>query len=192
MKPKHKTVLHLLLCEESDSAVIVRIGPRRVSCLVDWDRSKDTFRVGPWFHARVYAKACSLSPDGKHVLIYAMDGHWDTPNCGAWFTLLSVPDFKLLAEFPIGDLYGAFAGFIDSQQYWVRKSRENKEILLGQLFSNVRKMTLKLNFQKNISKSSLWRYSSNIVDFQPIKQRKPFVCSYYQFAAPKHFVRKMS
>ena len=64
--------LHVLLAREAPYAVVIRRGPAKQVCTVGWDRSTDAFTLGQWFKGRIYERRSDLSPDGKHLIYFAL------------------------------------------------------------------------------------------------------------------------
>jgi hypothetical protein len=52
--------LSVFLARDAETAVVLRRGPSQWCQLVAWDRSRDTFTPGQWFHGRVYERRCEV------------------------------------------------------------------------------------------------------------------------------------
>ena len=115
MKPR----LHVLLARDAPRAVVVRRGPTREVAFVEWDRRKDTFRVGQWLRGRIYERRSDLSPDGKHVIYFAMNGRWSSETKGAWTAISRAPYLHAVALFAKGDCWHGGGLFVDSKTYWL-------------------------------------------------------------------------
>lgn len=103
--------LSVFLAARSEIAVILRRGPSQWSQLIRWDRSRDAFVSGQWFHGRVYERRCDLSPSGRYFIYFAAK-HGRRPGNGddigeAWTAISRPPYFTALAMWPnIGSWYG--------------------------------------------------------------------------------------
>ena len=76
--------LHVLLAGHSSAAVVIRRGPSDRVCTIGWDRKTDTFELGQWLHGRIYERRSDLSPDGKHLIYFALNAQWDSDTGGSW------------------------------------------------------------------------------------------------------------
>ena len=84
--------LHILLARESTKAVIIRRGPSKQVGLFGWDRKTDVITMGQWLKGRIYELRCDLSPDGRHMIYFAMNGRWNDPvSMGSWTAISRAP-----------------------------------------------------------------------------------------------------
>ncbi len=67
-----------------------------------WDRQCDRFQLGQWLKGRIYERRSDLSPDGKYLIYFAMNGRWQSEACGAWTAISQAPYLKAIAIFPKG------------------------------------------------------------------------------------------
>jgi hypothetical protein len=75
--------LSVLLASDAPVGVVLRRGPSKLVQLVIWDRASDKFKPGQCFRGRIYAERSDLSPDGRHMLYFAMGGlAWAIPATG--------------------------------------------------------------------------------------------------------------
>jgi hypothetical protein len=111
--------LHVLLARDSSSAVIIRRGPSRRICVIGWDREADEFTVGQWFYGRIYERRCDLSPDGRHLLYFAMNGKWGSEVLGSWTAVSRAPYIKALGLWPKGDCWNGGGLFISNKEFWL-------------------------------------------------------------------------
>src|SRR5947209_12822707 len=88
--------LHVLLAREAPYGVVIRRGPSRQVCTVGWDRQTDRFAVGQWLKGRIYERRCDLSPDGRFLLYFAMNGRWHSEAKGAWTAISRAPYLKAI------------------------------------------------------------------------------------------------
>ncbi|MFO0774023.1 MAG: hypothetical protein U0172_05090 [Nitrospiraceae bacterium] len=84
-----------------------------------WDRRTDRFTLGQWFKGRIYERRCDLSPDGTHLLYFALDGKWQELSQGSWSAISRAPYLKALAFFPKGDCWQGGGLFLDNSHYWL-------------------------------------------------------------------------
>jgi hypothetical protein len=102
--------LSVFLSRCSGKGVILRRGPSEWAHLVLWDRSKDEFAPGQWFHGRVYERRCDLSPNGKYFIYFAAKhGRTRGPDdVGEAWTAISRPPYftAVCLWINIGSWYG--------------------------------------------------------------------------------------
>ena len=103
MTGPHPARLHVLLARDATTAVILRRGPSRHTALVGWDRRTDRFTVGQWFYGRVYERRSDLSPDGRHLVYFAMNARWDARARGSWTAISKAPYLKALTLLAKGE-----------------------------------------------------------------------------------------
>jgi hypothetical protein len=111
--------LHVLLARESPRALVLRRGPSKTVCAIGWDRRTDTFAVGQWMRGRIYERRSDLSPDGRHLIYFAMKGRWDTKVRGSWTAISRAPHLKALALWGKGDCWHGGGLFINERRYWL-------------------------------------------------------------------------
>jgi hypothetical protein len=113
--------LFVITAAEADEAVIFRKGPASWCHLIRWDTSRDTFERGAWIKARVYAERCDLSPNGKLLLYFALQGdRFHTSYRGAYTAVSRVPWFKALALWPEGNTWGGGGRFVSASHVALR------------------------------------------------------------------------
>ncbi len=111
--------LHVLLAREAPFAVVLRRGPSKTICAIGWDRRTDKFTVGQWMRARIYERRSDLSPDGRHLIYFAMNGRWNTKVRGSWTAVSRAPYLKALALWAKGDCWHGGGLFVDDRRYWL-------------------------------------------------------------------------
>ena len=79
--------LHVLLAQDALYGVVIRRGPSKQVCTIGWNRADDTFTLGQWLKGRIYERRCDLSPDGRHMIYFAMNGQWNSEVNGSWTAL---------------------------------------------------------------------------------------------------------
>ena len=100
-------------------AVVIRRGPSRHTATIGWDRRTDKFSVGQWLYGRIYERRCDLSPDGKHLIYFAMNGRWSSSVKGSWSAISRAPYLKAISLFAKGDCWHGGGLFRSSNEYWL-------------------------------------------------------------------------
>lgn len=111
--------LHVLFARDSSLAVVIRRGPTRHTALIGWDRKNDRFTLGQWLYGRIYERRSDLSPDGKHLIYFAMNGRWQSRAKGSWTAISRAPYLKAVALFAKGDCWHGGGLFQTSKDYWL-------------------------------------------------------------------------
>ena len=117
MKPR----LHVLLARDGHTGVVLRRGPSREVAAIAWNRDKDTFQLGQWLRGRLYELRADLSPDGKYLIYFAMNGHWGSRAKGAWTAISRAPYLTAIALFAKGDCWNGGGLFTDRNHYWLNE-----------------------------------------------------------------------
>src|SRR6185295_14189761 len=97
--------IHVLMARNAPIGVVIRRGPSKTVCTISWDRQMDTFRLGQCMRGRIYERRSDLSPDGKHMIYFAMNGRWHSAAKGAWTAVSKAPYLKAVALYPKGDCW---------------------------------------------------------------------------------------
>lgn len=116
--------IHCLLARDAPIGVVIRRGPSKRVATILWDRRRDEFKLGQWLKGRIYERRSDISPDGKHLLYFAMNGAWGTESRGSWTAVSRVPFLKAITFMPKGDCWnggGLWAGDMD---YWLNDGSE--------------------------------------------------------------------
>ena len=79
----------------------------------------DEFAMGQWMRGRIYERRSDLSPDGKYVIYFAMNGKWDSETRGAWTCISRVPYLKGVTVLPKGDCWHGGGLFTGNKTYWL-------------------------------------------------------------------------
>ena len=111
--------LHVLLARDTPDAVVVRRGPSRHTALIGWNRATDRFALGQWLYGRIYERRCDLSPDGRHLIYFAMNGRWQSQAKGAWTAISRAPWLTALSLFAKGDCWNGGGLFLSARAYWL-------------------------------------------------------------------------
>ncbi|HXS69351.1 MAG TPA: hypothetical protein VN761_10940 [Candidatus Polarisedimenticolia bacterium] len=111
--------LHVLLARDAKTAVVFRRGPSKSTCSVLWNRKTDEFKTGQWLRGRIYERRSDISPDGKFLIYFAMNGKWESETKGAWTAISKAPWLKALALFGKGDCWHGGGLFTSEKNYWL-------------------------------------------------------------------------
>lgn len=98
--------LYVVWRPDAPSAVVLRQGPTRTFCSIGWTLAKDKFVVGQWVKHKLYPERSDISPDGKHLLYFALNGDWKGETKGSWTGLSRAPYLKCVKMWPQGDTWG--------------------------------------------------------------------------------------
>lgn len=111
--------LHVLLAHNAEIGVVIRRGPSRHVCTILWNRKTDEFQLGQWLKGRIYERRCDLSPDGKYMIYFAMNGRWQSKTGGSWTAISQAPYLKAISLFAKGDCWHGGGLFTSKRRYWL-------------------------------------------------------------------------
>jgi hypothetical protein len=111
--------IHVLIARKADSAVVIRRGPSGKVCTIGWDMKKNKFTVGQWLNGRIYERRSDLSPDGRYMIYFAMNGKWDSKTKGSWTAISKAPYLKAIGLWGKGDCWNGGGLFVSDSQYWI-------------------------------------------------------------------------
>lgn len=111
--------IHVLLASEVPLGVVIRRGPSKQVCTILWQRRRDEFQLGQWLKGRIYERRSDVSPDGRHLIYFAMNGKWHSEAKGAWTAIARAPYLKAVALFPKGDCWHGGGFFLKKNTYWL-------------------------------------------------------------------------
>jgi len=117
--PRFPARLHVLLASHARTGVVIRRGPARSVAVIGWDRKNDTFSLGQWLRGRIYERRADLSPDGKHLIYFAMNGHWGSRTKGSWTAISRAPYLKAVTLLAKGDCWNGGGLWMDDKHYWL-------------------------------------------------------------------------
>lgn len=129
MSAKFAPRIHVLLARDRPFGVILRRGPSQSVCSLGWDRRTDTFTVGQWLRGRIYERRADLSPDGRHLIYFAMNGRLASETGGAWTAISRAPYLKAVALFAKGDCWHGGGLFLSNTRYWLNDGYGHKMLL---------------------------------------------------------------
>ncbi|HET7844160.1 MAG TPA: hypothetical protein VFL14_08420 [Xanthomonadales bacterium] len=111
--------LHVLLARDSPLAVVMRRGPTRHTAVIGWDRKTDRFALGQWLYGRIYERRSDLSPDGRHLIYFAMNGKWSSGTKGSWTAISRAPWLKADVLYGKGDGWCGGGLFTSNSEYFL-------------------------------------------------------------------------
>ena len=111
--------LHVLLAAGAELGIILRRGPSKSVCTIEWDRRRDTFSVGQWLRGRIYERRSDLSPDGKYLIYFAMNGRLHSTTGGSWTAISRAPYLKAIVLLGKGDCWHGGGLFTGRRSYWL-------------------------------------------------------------------------
>jgi hypothetical protein len=118
--------IHVLLARDAPLGVVIRRGPTKRVCTVLWDRKTDTFHMGQWLKGRIYERRSDLSPDGKYLIYFALNGKWQAETRGAWTAVSVAPYLKAIVLLAKGDTWHGGGLFTGNNQYWLNDGAGHK------------------------------------------------------------------
>jgi hypothetical protein len=111
--------LHVLLARQAPIGIIIRRGPSNSVASILWNREDDSFTLGQWLKGRIYERRSDLSPNGKFLIYFAMNGRWQSETKGSWTAISKAPYLKALALFSKGDCWNGGGLWTSNKQYWL-------------------------------------------------------------------------
>ncbi len=111
--------LHVLLAREAPVGVILRRGLSKSVCTIRWNLIADQFEIGQWLRGRIYERRADLSPDGRYLIYFAMNGKWSSKSRGSWTAVSRAPWLKAIAFYPKGDCWLGGGLFTAASTYWL-------------------------------------------------------------------------
>lgn len=130
--------LHVIFARASDAAIVFRRGPSKRVATFLWDRATDRFEIGQWLKGRIYERRSDISPDGRHLIYFAMDGKRRSETRGAWTAVSETPYLKALDLYGKGDCWEGGGLFLTSKSYWLNDRYFHEEDILRQKSGLVR------------------------------------------------------
>lgn len=133
--------LHVIFARSEDTAVVFRRGPSKQVATFLWDRRKDAFKLGQWLKGRIYERRADLSPDGRHMIYFAMNGKWRSETRGAWTAVSRTPYLKALDLYAKGDCWEGGGLFLSQGRYWLNDRHFARQSVLRETSGLVRDVT---------------------------------------------------
>ncbi len=114
--------LHVLLARHKPLGVVMRRGPSKTFCTLLWDLRTDEFRMGQWIRARLYPMRSDLSPDGRYLIYFALNGRWQSETRGSYTAISRAPYLKAITLYPKGDAWGGGGLWTGTRTFWLNHS----------------------------------------------------------------------
>jgi len=111
--------LHVVFARDKRVGVVFRRGPSKQVATYLWDREQDSFELGQWLKGRIYERRSDLSPDGKYLIYFAMNGKWNTKVQGAWTAISIAPWLKAINLYAKGDCWNGGGLFTSNNTFWL-------------------------------------------------------------------------
>jgi hypothetical protein len=121
MTPAFPARVHVLLAREAPYGVVIRRGPTRRVCTLGWNLADDTFTLGQWLSGRIYARRSDLSPDGRYLIYFALNGRWTGATGGTYTALSRAPYLKAMVLWGKGDCWNGGGLFTGPNRYWLNE-----------------------------------------------------------------------
>lgn len=118
--------LHILLAQDAKVGVVIRRGPSKSVCSVLWNRKTDEFKLGQWLRGRIYERRSDISPDGRFLIYFAMNGRWESETKGSWTAISKVPWLKAVILLGKGDCWHGGGLFTSNYEYWLNDGYGHK------------------------------------------------------------------
>jgi hypothetical protein len=116
------------MARDAESAVVIRRGPSRYTAVLGWDLKTDQLQLGQWLHGRIYERRSDLSPDGRHLIYFATNGHFNTsPVNGSWTGISRAPYLKALCLYAKGDCWRGGGLFAGPAEYWLNDDGRHEQ-----------------------------------------------------------------
>jgi hypothetical protein len=87
-----------------------------------WERDTDAFDLGQWLNGRIYERRADLSPDGRLLIYFAMNGRWQSGTSGSWTAISRTPWLKAISLYGKGDCWEGGGLFLSDSSYWLNNS----------------------------------------------------------------------
>lgn len=120
--------IHVLIASDAERAVVIRRGPSKQVATIGWNLKDDTFTLGQWLKGRIYERRSDLSPDGKHLIYFAMNGKWKSETRGSWTAISQAPYLKAIGLWAKGDCWHGGGLFTSAHRYWINDGYGHQEL----------------------------------------------------------------
>ena len=111
--------LHILLARDKPLGVIFRRGPSKKVCTFLWDLTNHSFTLGQWLKGKIYERRSDLSPNGKYLIYFAMNGKWNSETRGSWTAISRAPWLHAIELYGKGDCWEGGGLFLSSNEFWL-------------------------------------------------------------------------
>ena len=79
----------------------------------------DEFTLGQWLRGRIYERRADISPDGRYLIYFAMNGKWSSETKGSWTAVSRAPWLKAIVLLGKGDCWLGGGLFTGKSKYWL-------------------------------------------------------------------------
>lgn len=118
--------IHVLLARTAPVGLVWRRGPSKHVCAIGWNRLNDTFVVGQWLKGRIYERRSDLSPDGQHLIYFALKGK-PGANISTCHTYVSrAPYLKPVGQWDRADNRYGGGLFTNATTFWINDERGHR------------------------------------------------------------------
>jgi hypothetical protein len=121
--------IHVIVAKDAPVAVVFRRGPSKQVCSILWDLKTNKFKLGQWLKGRIYERRSHISPDGKHMIYFAMNGKWKSETQGSWTAISKPPYLKALTLYAKGDCWNGGGFFFDNKNYLLNEKYNDHRLL---------------------------------------------------------------
>ncbi|MCL4188739.1 MAG: hypothetical protein KJZ85_14125 [Rhodobacteraceae bacterium] len=116
--------LWVLTAAAAPAAVILRRGPSAAMATLGWDRDRHQLTPGQPLAGRIAPFRSDLSPDGRHLVVFAGTGHARAQAAGvgraAWWTAVSrAPWLSAILVVPMADAWCGGGAFTADGRLWL-------------------------------------------------------------------------
>ncbi|MEM9244371.1 MAG: hypothetical protein AAGA67_01305 [Cyanobacteria bacterium P01_F01_bin.153] len=118
--------LHVIIARNANRAIVFRRGPSKYVCTVLWNMDNDEFSVGQWLKGRIYERRSDISPHGKYLIYFALNGRWSSPTGGSWTAISRAPWLRAITLLGKGDGWHGGGLFLDNWSYWLNDGYGHK------------------------------------------------------------------
>ena len=101
--------------------MVLRRGPSKQVCSILWNRETGKFTLGQWLRGKIYERRSDISPDGKHLIYFAMNGRWKSETRGSWTAISRAPWLKAITLYGKGDCWNGGGLFTSNTSYWLNE-----------------------------------------------------------------------
>lgn len=130
--------LHALLARNATTAVVFRRGPTKHVATFLWDRNGDSFELAQWLNGRIYERRSDISPDGRHLIYFAMNGRWTSKVKGSWTAVSRAPYLKAVSLYAKGDCWEGGGLFLSNKTFWLNDRYFNRDLIQKQSSTVIR------------------------------------------------------
>lgn len=102
---------------ETHHALVIRRGPGKITGFFGWNRRTNEVTVGQWMKGKVYPFRSDISPKGKYVIYFSLNGRWTSETKGSYTAISRYPYLKALDLWPKGDAWHGGGLFASEKEY---------------------------------------------------------------------------